>query len=170
VSAQPLRATVARPGTIAALVGRGFFRHIAAVLHLAKLAVGIRDIAHLAEAQAARRDASPPLRHRTRNFPRRAPEVIDGGSIYWVVAGTMQVRQLVRDIVEDEWEDGSRCAALLLDPCLVPLLGRPTKAFQGWRYLDAADAPPDRPAGAAVSGETDLPPGLRRELRELCLL
>jgi hypothetical protein len=140
------------------------------MLHLAKLAVGIRDIEHLAAVQAARQATRPPLRHQTRNFPRRAPEVLDGGSIYWVVAGTMLVRQRIRDIIEDQWDDGTRCAALVLDPALVPLLGRPTKAFQGWRYLAAADAPPDRPEGAAAQGEADLPPDLRRELQVLGLL
>ncbi len=143
---------------------------MARMLHLAKLAVGIRDIDHLAAAQAARRDIDPSPRHRTRNFPRRAPEVIDGGSIYWVIAGTMLARQLVRDIIEDQWDDGTRCAGLILDPVLVPLLGRPTKAFQGWRYLAPADAPPDRPQGAEAHGEADLPPALRRELQELGLL
>jgi len=140
------------------------------MLHLAKLAVGIRDIDHLAEVQARRREHDPPLRHQTRNFPRRAPEVTDGGSLYWVVAGSMLVRQRVLDIVEDQWDDGTRCAGIVLDPLLVPLLGRPTKAFQGWRYLPAQEAPPDRAAGAAAEGEADLPPALRRELQELGLL
>jgi hypothetical protein len=139
------------------------------MLHLAKLAVGIRDIAHLAEVQAARAGSSPPLRHLTRHFPRRAAELLDGGSIYWVLAGTMLVRQRLRDIVEDAWDDGTRCAALVLEPVLVPLIGRPTRAFQGWRYLAAADAPPDR-AIAAAAGESELPPALRGELRELGLL
>jgi hypothetical protein len=140
------------------------------MLHLAKLAVGIRDIAHLAQVQAARSQRDPPLRHQTRNFPRRAAEVIDGGSLYWVVAGTMLVRQRISDIVEDQRGDGSRCAAIVLAPALVPLRGRPTKAFQGWRYLTTADAPPDRPAGAAAAGEDDLPPALLRELQTLGLL
>lgn len=140
------------------------------MLHLTKLAVGIRDIAHLAEAQAERQRVLPPLRHRTRNFPRRAAEVIDGGSIYWVIAGTMLVRQRIRDIIEDQWDDGTRCTGLILDPALVPLLGRPTKAFQGWRYLQPADAPPDRPEGAQAAGEEALPATLRRELQSLGLL
>ncbi len=140
------------------------------MLHLAKLAVGIRDIAHLADVQAERRRTGPPLRHQTRNFPRRAAEVVDGGSIYWVVAGTMLVRQRVLDIVEDQWDDGTGCASLVLDPTLVPLLGRPTKAFQGWRYLAAPDAPPDRVTQAAGAGEEALPPALRRELQALGLI
>jgi hypothetical protein len=146
------------------------FGHIARMLHLAKLAVGIRDLAHIAEVQAGRQRDRPPLRHLTRNFPRRAPEVIDGGSLYWVIAGTMLVRQRIRDIREDAWHDGTRCAALVLDPELVPLLGRPTKPFQGWRYLAAADAPPDRAALPEAIGAEALPPRLRQDLEALGLL
>lgn len=140
------------------------------MLHLAKLCVGIRDIAHLAEVQAERSARRPPLRHLTRNFPRRRAELLDGGSMHWVIAGSMLVRQRLRDIIEDEWDDGARCTALVLDPVLVPLVGRPTKPFQGWRYLAAADAPPDRVAGPLAGGETELPPALRRDLHELGLL
>jgi hypothetical protein len=117
------------------LAGHGRFGQTAGMLHIAKLAVGIRDIDHLSRAQAQRQHDRPPLRHLTRNFPRRAPEVLDGGSLYWVIAGSMLVRQRICDIIEDRWDDGGRCAGLVLDPALVPLVGRPTKAFQGWRYL-----------------------------------
>src|SRR5262245_48904987 len=107
------------------------------MLHLMKLAVGIRDIQHLREVQKHRLATRPPLRHRTRNFPRRAEEIVAGGSIYWVIAGAMVVRQRITEVVEDRYEDGSACAALHLDPRLVPVAGRPTKPFQGWRYLAA---------------------------------
>ena len=137
------------------------------MLHMTKLAVGIRDIAHLRQAQAARLAAGG-LRHQTRNRPRRAPEITDGGSIFWVIGGAMLVRQRILDITEDQWDDGSRCAGLVLDPALVQVEGRPTRAFQGWRYLEAAEAPRDLK-------DTDLapdamPPALRNELRALCLL
>ena len=140
------------------------------MLHLMKLAVGIRDLAHLRAVQAARAEADPPLRHYTRNFPRRAAEIRDGGSIYWVVSGALLVRQRILDIVEDRWDDGSACAALVLDPALVPVAGRPTKPFQGWRYLEAGDAPPDLGPQAAAEGVDALPEAMRRELTELGLL
>ena len=140
------------------------------MLHLTKLAVGVRDIDHLRVLQAERADRSPPLRHRTRNFPRRHQEVIDGGSMYWVINGTMLVRQRIVDIIEDRRDDGSACTGLVLDPKLVPLTGRPTKPFQGWRYLHPDAAPPDLALGPRARGEDRLPPALRRELRLLCLL
>lgn len=140
------------------------------MLHLTKLAVGVRDIDHLRDLQAQRLVADPPLRHRTRNFPRRRDAVLQGGSMYWVISGTMLVRQRIVDIIEDHWDDGAACAGLLLDPELVPLVGRPTKPFQGWRYLAADDAPADLPDLLPALGEAALPPALRRELRALCLL
>lgn len=140
------------------------------MLHLTKLAVGVTDIAHLAALQSARLRSGESLRHRTRNFPRRAAEVADGGSMYWVIAGVLCVRQRITDIVEDQYEDASRCAAILLDPALVPVVGRRTKPFQGWRYLAASDAPADLDAGQAASGEEALPAALRQELRALGLL
>jgi hypothetical protein len=84
------------------------------MLHLMKLCVGIRDIAHLREAQLLRDDRDPPLRHRTRNFPRRADEIRGVGSMYWVITGAVVVRQRIVDIIEDKWEDGGACAGIVL--------------------------------------------------------
>ena len=141
------------------------------MLHLTKLAVGVTDLTHLAALQAARRAGNGGvIRHLTRNFARRAAEVTDGGSMYWVVAGTLAVRQPILDIVEAAYDDGSRCAAIVLDAALVPVLGRRTKPFQGWRYLAAADAPPDLGSGQAAEGIDALPPALLQELRTLGLL
>lgn len=138
-------------------------------LHIAKLCVGVADVAMLRRLQVERLAAGGTLRHRTRNFPRRAAEIVDGGSLYWVIAGTMAVRQRILDIDEERNEDGTGCAALVLDPDLVPLAGRAVRPFQGWRYLEAAAAPPDLDA-IADDGQAALPASLRRELKELGLL
>jgi hypothetical protein len=139
------------------------------MLHLTKLAVGVRDTEDLRAWQAERLRELGLLRHRTRNFPRRRAEVIAGGSMYWVIAGTMIVRQLILDIVEDRRDDDTPCTSLILDPALVALEGRPTRAFQGWRYLEADAAPPDLAVSGAV-GLDSLPAGLRQDLRALCLI
>jgi hypothetical protein len=140
------------------------------MLHLTKLAVGVRDIEHLRELQAERAQRNPPLRHRTRNFPRRRDEVLNGGSMYWVIGGATLVRQRLVDIIEDQWDDTSACAGLILDSKLIAVSARPTKPFQGWRYLRADEAPPDLAPGRPARGEAALPRALRRELRALCLL
>lgn len=140
------------------------------MLHLTKLCVGITDVAQLRDVQARRLRAGGELRHQTRSFPRRAAEIIDGGSLYWVIAGATVVRQRVIDIVEDRWDDGTRCAALLFDAELVAVAARPTRPFQGWRYLAPEAAPPDLAATAQAIGSETLPAGLRRELEVLGLL
>lgn len=140
--------------------------------HLIKLSVGPRDVEQLRALQAGRVETDPPLRHRTRMFPRRAAEILSfGGSIYWVVAGFVRVRQRILDIREETGADGIVRAGLVLDPELVPVEARPLKPFQGWRYLSPEAAPPDlRPGTVEARGLDALPAGLRRELRDLGLL
>ncbi len=135
-------------------------------IHLIKLAVGAKSVADVAAWQAARAKIAPPLRHRTRNFPKRADEILDGGSIYWVVNRVLSVRQRIEDIVQAKQADGTRCTDLVLHPKLVPVRGRLVKPFQGWRYLAAADAPPDE-GQAKIEG---LPEALKQELAALALL
>ena len=140
------------------------------MLHLIKLAVGVSDIDHLRTLQAQRIRDNPPLRHRTRMAPKRRDDVLDGGSMYWVISGSLLARQRIVDIIEDTRDDGTPCAGILLDSSVVPLAGRPVRPFQGWRYLDPDDAPPDLPDIGAIMGLDILPVGLRQELRALCLL
>jgi hypothetical protein len=113
---------------------------------------------------------SPPPWHRTRNYPRRGNEVMHGGSLYWVISGSMLARQRILDIVEDERDDPTPVTSFILDHRVVPLIGRPTRPFQGWRYLSAEAAPADLDESVMAMGEEMLPPVLRRELRALCLI
>lgn len=139
------------------------------MLHMLKLSVGIRDIAHLRAVQLARAAISPPLRHQTRNGPRRREELLDGGSIYWVISGAVLVRQRLVDIIDDRWDDDTVCAGLVLDPTLVPVSATPMRAFQGWRYLTPEAAPADLDQENVDIGH-DMPESLRRSLRGLGLL
>jgi hypothetical protein len=145
-------------------------RYIRGVLHLIKLSVGPKDVGQLRAIQARRIESDPPLRHQTRMFPRRAAELLAGGSIYWVVAGFVQVRQRLLEVREEQWDDGTSCAGLVLDPELVPVAARQTKPFQGWRYLAPEAAPPDAATLAVAEGAEELPDRLRAELRSLGLL
>jgi hypothetical protein len=138
------------------------------MVHLLKLAVGVRDIAHLRELQARRALVAPPLRHQTRRMPRQVAEITEGGSIYWVIQGAVAVRQRVLEIIEDAWDDGTACAGLVLDETLVPVVPRLVRAFQGWRYLQPADAPADVRQGRQTAD--GLPLELQRDLAALCLL
>ncbi len=142
------------------------------MLHLIKLAVGCATAEDLAERQKNRIRTDPPLRHQTRNQPRRADEITGKGSLFWVIGGFVQVRQRIVAIEPDAWDDGSACCALHLDAKLVAVQLRPVKPFQGWRYLEASDAPPDLARGAQASARSvaSMPARLRRELAELGLL
>jgi hypothetical protein len=137
-------------------------------VHLIKLAVGVRDVAHLQALQNARAEQSPPLRHFTRNFPKRADELVDGGSMYWVIGGIISVRQRVLAVERATARDGTPSTALVLDPELIRVEPRPMRAFQGWRYLDPKEAPPD--LGANSGGSETMPEELRRKLAALGLL
>ena len=142
-------------------------------LHLLKLSVGIRDIEHLARVQRERLRQStqnggePRLWHRTRHTPRRTAELLDGGSIYWVIGGRIRVRQCLRGFEAERDAEGRKRCLFVLDPELVPTEPWPHRAFQGWRYLEAKDAPPDRAQGVV---DEDMPAHLVAELRELGLL
>jgi len=140
------------------------------MLHLMKLAVGVQDLTHLRRLQEARRGADPPLRHRTRNCPRRRPELLAGGSIYWVIGGVLRVRQGLLDIKEVAASEGGPAALLILDPMLVPVEARLAAPFQGWRYLEPSAAPPDIEPRRGAAGAARLPQPLRDALASLCLL
>ncbi len=143
-------------------------------LHLVKLCVGAESVGDLegwiAQRLAEQRRAgqAPEQRHTTRMVPQRKAELLDGGSMFWVIKGQITVRQTLLDIRPFTDADGiSRCH-LVLEPSLVEVEPRPRKAFQGWRYLSADDAPPD--LGRGLPGIMALPEPLRRELRELGLI
>jgi hypothetical protein len=140
-------------------------------LHLIKLCVGADSIADLqawqdeivARPRKANRPAEP--YHVTRMTPSRRDEVLDGGSLYWVVKRVVQVRQKILDLVPVQGDDGiSRCA-IVLDRTLALTRPVPRKPFQGWRYLKPEDAPGD--LDARGTGGAELPETLRRKLVEL---
>ena len=143
-------------------------------LHLVKLCVGAQSIAELQswvalrQAQGRANQLHVPHIHVTRMTPKRAPELLDGGSLYWVIKGQIAARQRLVGVEPFVDSAGVRRCALQLDDEIVALRPRPCRAFQGWRYLQPDDAPPDLAAGGAVLGE--MPEELRRELSGLGLI
>ena len=143
-------------------------------LHLIKLCVGCDGIEDLEDWIAMkldeRRRAGDPVEqfHTTRMVPTRTAELLDGGSLYWVIKGNVQCRQRLLDIRPFTDDEGIGRCRLILDPEVVPTEWQPRRAFQGWRYLKPADAPTDLDPGKAAILE--MPPQLRRELAELGLL
>ena len=137
-------------------------------LHIIKLCVGVSEIDELAVFQQRRLERGEVLFHTTRMMPRRQAEVLDGGSLYWVIKGAVQVRQKISDIVPVVGEDGIRRCRLMLDSQLIATRPQPRRPFQGWRYLKADDAPAD--IGPYDRNTQDISPNMRAELVELGLL
>ena len=139
-------------------------------LHLIKVAVGINDVEHLRARQRAFREAKGNLRHRTRMMPRRQAELLDGGSMYWVIRSSVLVRQPILDLREDADERGR--ALCVIELKYVHVLVRPTarRPFQGWRYLPADSAPPDLARMSDTGVDPAMPTEMRRELSRLGLL
>lgn len=144
-------------------------------VHMIKLCVGAVSIEDLAEwqadrlAEARKATGTAEIWHTTRMEPKRRDELMNGGSLYWVIKGIVQVRQAIVGFRSGAKADGTPATLVLLAPELVPVRPVPRRAFQGWRYLEPGDAPPDM-----VKGQADdlarMPPQMRRDLAELGLI
>lgn len=128
---------------------RNWGRHVSKTVNLIKLSVGTEDVAGLAAWQATRRaqsdDGYP--QHVTRMWPKRESEILNGGSIYWVIKGVILARQEIVRLDEYNSADGIRRCAIVCDQPLIRVAATPRRAFQGWRYLTPEDAPIDLPEG-----------------------
>ena len=142
------------------------------MLHLIKLAVGVDDLAHMKKVQAARRKQrrqSPRSPHwvYTRNTPRRTEELLDGGSLYWVVRGVIRCRQELVGFDDDfDREEARKYCRIKVKRTLIRTAPQACKAFQGWRYLEPDRAPPDLSHGDT----SDMPAEMAAELKRLGLL
>ncbi|HLP67082.1 MAG TPA: DUF1489 family protein [Rhizobium sp.] len=143
-------------------------------LHLIKLCVGAESLEDLRQWVAERSltaiaaGLEPHSSHVTRMVPKRAEELLDGGSLYWIIKGQVAARQRLLDVKTFTGGDGIGRCELILGPEVIEVAPAPRRPFQGWRYLDADAAPRDLNAsGADIE---DMPDDLRRELAELGLL
>jgi len=141
-------------------------------MHLIKLSVGPEKLADLEAWQKQRLQQKkragevPELMHITRHMPKRAAEVLDGGSIYWVIKGWIVARQRLIELRPIVYNDTAHCG-LIFDPEMIRVRMRKHRPFQGWRYFDPKDAPLDLIKGAE---DEDMPEEMRRELIMLGLL
>ena len=130
-------------------------------LHIIKLCVGVETLQELREWRAMRASQGHKSIVPTRNTPKRAAEILGGGSLYWVIKGQVMARQAIVRI--DTLDSGTQPCRMELHPELVPTAPQPRRPFQGWRYLEDKDAPPDLPTGEGA----EMPEALARSLREL---
>ncbi|HMM64183.1 MAG TPA: DUF1489 family protein [Mesorhizobium sp.] len=143
-------------------------------LNLIKLCVGCDSVEDLEEWIAFKLDecrrAGLPVEqyHTTRMVPTRAAEIVGGGSLYWVIKGSVQCRQFITEVRPFTDAEGIGRCRLVLDPQVVRTQWQPRRAFQGWRYLKPEDAPAD--LGTGRSALAEMPAKLRQDLAELGLL
>lgn len=139
-------------------------------VNLIKLSVGTESVEGLAEWHASKRAQTPDglPRHVTRMWPKREAEILNGGSIYWVIKGSIQCRQVIKRLDEVIGSDGIRRCAIVLEPELIRTQSSLKRPFQGWRYLTPQDAPMDLPEGREA--EEALPVELNQALAEIGVL
>jgi hypothetical protein len=139
-----------------------------------KLCVGVDSIAdleaHIAARLHLRGVAGQPIEqiNTTRMVPKRVDELLDDGSLFWVIKGQLCARQKLLDLRPFTDTDGIGRCHLVLEPIVRPVLPNPCRPFQGWRYLKPEACPRDLDGGLAEAAE--MPEQLRYALRELCLL
>ena len=144
-------------------------------VHLIKLCVGIDDVDHLIQVQQARMAAASGggepsvVKHITRNTPKRMTELLDGGSMYWVIRRVIKVRQPIIGIERLKKEDGRPACVISLENTHIRTIPRQHRPFQGWRYLSNDDIPQDLTHNQ-LSVDSELPLEMSSELRELGLL
>ena len=136
-------------------------------VHLKKLSVGSVSIDNLKNWQNRALKQGRQIIHTTRNWPKRADELLDGGSMFWIIKSQMVVRQPIADLIEVKREDGRPACGIVLHPELKPVWPRRVRVFQGWRYLETEDAPKDLPQ---TEDAAPMPAELAAELQELGLL
>lgn len=138
-------------------------------VHLIKLCVGADGVEDLAAWQKTPHAKGPDglPRHVTRMWPKRSAELLAGGSLYWVFRGNLLARQTILRLDEVTGSDGILRCGIVLAPKIIRTAAVPKRPFQGWRYLDATEAPPDLPPQR--EGDDALPPELDAALAELGL-
>jgi hypothetical protein len=139
------------------------------MINILKLSVGSDSVEDHESWQIGQRPHWPPGKaiHVTRMWPKREAEVLEGGSLYWVIKGLILCRQQVLDLAEVNLGDGILRCALILDAPIIRTEPAPRRPFQGWRYLDPKDSPRDLPLGRAK--DDPLPPALARALADIGL-
>jgi len=99
-------------------------------------------------------------------WPKRESEILDGGSLYWVIKGVILARQRILRLEQRTGQDGIKRCALILDAQVIRTEAAPRRPFQGWRYLDPADSPRDL---TRRTTDDTLPPSLAQALADIGL-
>jgi len=132
------------------------------LVHMIKLCVGVSTLEELESYREERAhwwgaDYGEDVHvHRTRTMPKRRAAIEGQGSIYWVISGVIRCRQPILRLAEAVDQEGRACCDIIMAPDLVRVSPRPRSAFQGWRYFEPKDAPPDLRKGDKSGGDPEL--------------
>lgn len=137
-------------------------------LNLIKLCVGVSEVEEMDAWLGMCKGGQDTLDHVTRMFPRRKDEILPGGSLYWVMRGMIMCRQPIADLEAVRGADGIERCRIVFKPQIIRVRPTQRRAFQGWRYFEEADVPPDLKKGESSSA--DMPEDMRRDLAALGLL
>lgn len=137
-------------------------------LHLIKLAVGVDDIDRLVDRQRVNKRGN--VEHRTRMMPKQVNELLDGGSMYWVIRGFIQVRRTLVDLRQGKDAAGKSVCIIEMEPKIQLVQPRAQRAFQGWRYLKGDAAPLDIKGNLKSYVDPEMPKDMRIELLRLGLI
>lgn len=142
-------------------------------INLVKLCVGIDSLLHLESYRQSQREQARALGeeeqsiHVTRMWPKREPEILNGGSLYWVIKGVILARQSILRLDERIGNDGIRRCAIVMTPGIIQTQAAVRRPFQGWRYLKPEDSPPD--LAPTREQDDELPQELSLALAEIGL-
>lgn len=145
-------------------------------VNLLRPCVGIDSPRALYENQIASRQIMGADHNRynyftTRNTPKRANEILNGGSVYWIVKGAIIMRQTIVDIETLVDNNNKKYCLITKDPEIMLVKPMPYRAMQGWRYLESEKAPDDLyPFDPDQTPEDEVDPKMAKELAELGLL
>jgi hypothetical protein len=137
-------------------------------LNLIKLCVGVSEVEEMDSWVKLALGGHDSLDHVTRMFPKRRDEILPDGSLYWVMRGMIMCRQPIADLEAVTGGDGIQRCRIVFKPEIIRVRPTPRRAFQGWRYFEAADVPPDLKKGEASAA--NMPEEMQRELAALGLI
>lgn len=138
-------------------------------LNIIKLCVGAESVEDLIQWHVSHRSQWPEgtTEHVTRMWPKRTEELLNGGSLYWVIKGVVQARQRLIGFEERRGADGILRCAFQMDAEVIRTAAATRRPFQGWRYLAPEESPRDLPKGRVQ--DDALPPELAQALAEIGL-
>mgnify|MGYP001301808587 CR=1 FL=1 len=141
-------------------------------IHLLKPALKVQDLFEFSQRQKTRwmeHEGELVYPVWTSRKPAREEALLDGGSLFWIIKKQIRVRQNVLAVVPYESGADEKPSYLILcSPELIRVEPVRKKPFQGWRYLEAENAPPD--IGRIMAMDEPPPPEMEKDLREAGLL